>query len=228
MEEMLKIVFASESPLSWQAVILSELLTFVMLLVVAEVYVRTHQGLSYSKSFVQSLVLGGLVGCALMMAVGNNLARGIGILGTLAIVRFRSTIKDPKDMIFVFQSLALGIAMGVQAYAVGLISAVMFCAGTVLLGYTSYGTKQQFDGLLRFLAPTDPQVELRLRDLLGRYCKHWVLVFLREVEQGTAVEHSYHIKLMDSSQRLAFLQDLEALQGVRGLSFYLDEGTEDL
>ena len=228
MESLFHLMLANETPLPWQGVAVSELLSFLGLVVVAEVYVRTHDGLSYSRSFVQSLVLGGLVATALMLAVGNNLARGIGILGTLAIIRFRSTIKDPRDMIFVFQSLGLGIAMGVRAFSVGILSTVVFCGATWLLHVTEFGTRNRSDGLLRFLAPHDADTENSFRLLMARYCQSWVLVLVREVEQGAAVEHSYQVKLLDPGARVPLLKELESIPGVRGLSLYLQEATAEL
>jgi hypothetical protein len=104
-----------------RTVFLSTLIAFLLAHLVAIVYSRCHRGISYSSTFVQSLVLGGVVTCMLMMAVGNNLVWGIGIVGTLAIIRFRTNLRDPRDMVFIFAALASGIAAGVGAYTVGFV-----------------------------------------------------------------------------------------------------------
>jgi hypothetical protein len=70
---------------------------FALCLMIANVYQWTFRNLSYSRSYVHTIVLGGLISCLLIMAIGNNLARGLGILGTLAVIRFRTHIRDPRE-----------------------------------------------------------------------------------------------------------------------------------
>lgn len=207
---------------------MSLLLSFVATIAVAMTYSKTYRGLSYSRTYVQSLVLGGMVAAALMLAVGNNLARGIGILGTLAIVRFRSTLKDPRDLIFLFASLGLGIAMGVRAFAVGLIGTGVFCGAAWLLAWTEFGSRQAYDGLVRLELPGAASQEAAIRRVLEQHCGRFVLVALREAAQGETVEHSYQVKLRDPDARAPFVADLEAIPGSRNVSFYWQEATMDL
>ena len=104
------------------------LVAFVLGKIIAITYQRTYQGLSYSRSFVQSLVLGAVVSTILMLAIGDNLARGLGILGTMALVRFRTNVRDTRDMIFVFAALAIGVSSGVRAFSVAL--QFPYCCGS--------------------------------------------------------------------------------------------------
>ena len=90
--------------IEWQITLLCFLLAFMLSSIIAIVYERTFQGLSYSRGLVQSMILGSLVSCLLMIAIGDNIARGIGIVGSLAIIRFRTNLRDPRDLIFLFAS----------------------------------------------------------------------------------------------------------------------------
>jgi hypothetical protein len=99
---MSDILFQSPDVVLWQAALVAILVSYLISQVIAVVYMWTHQGISYSRSFVVSLVAAGLVSTVLMLAIGNNLARGI--VGTLALIRFRMQLHDPLDMIFVFAS----------------------------------------------------------------------------------------------------------------------------
>ena len=92
----------------------SLVLCFVLSNIIAFTYEKTFQGLSYSRNFVQAMILGSLVVAVAMMAIGNNLARGLGMMGALTIIRFRTNLKDPRDIIFIFASLATGMAAGVS------------------------------------------------------------------------------------------------------------------
>jgi len=73
-------------------------------LAIAVVYQRTHNGSSYSRNFVVSIVMVGIVMGAVMMVIGNSLARAFGLFGAFSLVRFRSAIKDPKDIGYIFWS----------------------------------------------------------------------------------------------------------------------------
>jgi uncharacterized membrane protein YhiD involved in acid resistance len=227
-EELSRLLLAPDPILAWQTVLQSELLAFVLGTAIAWVYVKTHRGLSYSRSFVQALVLGALVAAMLMLAVGNNMARGIGILGTLAIIRFRSSLKDPRDMIFVFGALAIGIAMGVRAFMAGILGTALFAAASFLLNWSAFGTRRQFDGLLSFQAVADGATDDRVKTAMARHCGAWVLVALREVAQGAGAEHSYHVRLSRADGEAALVADLQGIKGVRGVSFYAQDATEDL
>ena len=113
--------------IEWQISLLSFLFAFVLSSVIALMYERTFQGLSYSRGLVQSMILGSIVSCLLMIAIGDNIARGIGIVGSLAIIRFRTNLRDPRDLVFLFASLGIGVAAGVQSYATAFIGTIVFC-----------------------------------------------------------------------------------------------------
>jgi uncharacterized membrane protein YhiD involved in acid resistance len=228
MEEVVRLMMSPDPMLSWQTALVSMLLAFLLGTAIAQVYVTTHRGLSYSRSFVQTLVLGAIVSSMLMLAIGNNLARGIGILGTLAIIRFRSSMKDPRDMVFIFAALATGIAVGVRSFAVGILGTMLFSVAAYLLAYASFGARRQFDGLVRLQAVTGQWSDDDLQAALKRHCRRWVLVALREVAQGQEVEHNYHVKLLSPEHRGSFVRDLEAVPGVRAVSFFLQDATEEM
>jgi len=226
MEEFFRLVLAPDPILPWQAVVLSLVYSFLAAMAVAWIYVRTHQGLSYSRAFVQTLVLASLVASMLMLAVGNNLARGVAILGSMALIRFRSTMKDPRDMVFVFASLAAGISMGVRAYAVGVTGTVMFGAAAWLLRYTDFGAKEHHDGLVRVFLPAGGGGDA-VKAVLDHHCRRWVLVTLREAEGGTMAEQNYHVTLHDPTNPGAFIDDLQKLPGAKGVTFFSQEAAVD-
>ena len=119
----------------------------------------THQGVSYSRSFVVSLVAAGLVSTVLMLAIGNNLARGIGIVGTLALIRFRMQMHDSLDMIYVFAAFAGGVAAGTGNFATGAIGTVAFLVVVGTLQLTGFGSRHRHDGVLRVQLPASEESE---------------------------------------------------------------------
>ena len=116
-------------------IIYTALLAFVLSTLIAITYEKTYRGLSYSRNFVQALILSSIVAATVMQAIGDSLARGLGIIGALAIIRFRTVFKDPRDIIFMFASLAAGISCGVFGFTVGVIGTLAFCSAA--FGYVA-------------------------------------------------------------------------------------------
>jgi uncharacterized membrane protein YhiD involved in acid resistance len=223
MEQLLEQMFRVEPGLSWQTVLLSMLVSFVLCQLIAAVYSWTFRGLSYSRGFVISLALTGVVATLLMLAIGNSVARGLGLLGTLAIIRFRSTLRDVRDMMFIFSSLAVGISVGVQAYMVAIVGAVLFCLFTLHLTFAPFASRRQYDGLLRLNSSSDPRVDEVLKVVLRQHCSTFVLVNLREVAQGGRLEHAYQVKLRDPSYRDHLLSALRSIAEVEDVSLVFQD-----
>ena len=89
------------------------ILAFVLSSTIAWTYEKTFLGLSYSRNFVQGIVLSAVVAAMVMQAIGDNVGRGLGMMGALSVVRFRTSFKDPRDIMFIFAALGAGIGCGV-------------------------------------------------------------------------------------------------------------------
>src|SRR6056297_487283 len=117
----------SSGVFSIQSVVLSLVLAFVLGQVIAWVYYLTHSGLSYSRSYVQSLILITVVIAMVMSVIGNNIITAVGLMGALAIIRFRNIVKDTRDIAFSFCSLVVGMAAGSHRYATAIIGTIILC-----------------------------------------------------------------------------------------------------
>ena len=162
------------------------------------VYQHTFRGFTYSRSYIHTMVLGSMVTCMLIMAVGNNLARGMGILGTLAIIRFRTPVRDPRDAMFLFACLGVGIACGAGMPMVAVVGTLMMSAVALLLHWLPFASRRDYEGLLRFMMQiNDREGEALVKDILVRFCSAFYVLGMREAEQGDCVEYSYQIRLVD-------------------------------
>ncbi len=211
-----------------EEIILCLLCAFVLGKVIAWVYEQTYQGLSYSRSFVQSLVLGAVVATILMLAIGDNLARGLGILGTMALVRFRTNVRESRDMIFVFAALALGVACGVRAFAVAIVGCITFGLAAYAVDWTPFTRTQRFDGMLRFWLPRESADATTIQGLLDPHCRKFALVALRDVAQGESLEYAYQIKLKDPASHDKLVKSLSTLPGIGGLTLMLQDAHTEL
>lgn len=204
------------------------LAAFAMSHVLALVYVWTHRGLSYSPTFVQTLVMSSVVTAMMMLTIGNNLVWGIGMVGAMALVRFRTNLRDPRDMVFVFAALVSGIAAGTRAFGLGAVGTIAFSLVAFYLANVPFGARRNFDGLLRYMAPWDGGVNEAAVALLQRHCKQFVLATVREVRQGEASEHVYHVRFRKDESRQLLAKELASIPGLTGVTIMLEDTRVEL
>ena len=214
--------------IEWQIALLSFLIAFLLSSIIALTYERTFQGLSYSRGLVQSMILGSIVSCLLMISIGDNIARGIGIVGSLAIIRFRTNLRDPRDLIFLFASLGVGVSSGVQSYVTAIIGAIMFCLVVFVLYISPFGTRRKHDGLVRFQIPTGPQAVAKVTKIMQSHTKSFAMVAMRNVAQGKIVDYAYQVKLSDPADNVTLIQQLETIDGIRGITYTNQEATVEV
>ncbi len=213
---------------SLSALIYVLLLSFVLSTLLAFVYLKTFRGLSYSRNYVQSIVLISIVAAMVIQSVGDSLARGIGIMAAMAIIRFRTNLKDPRDTLFLFAGLAAGIASGAYAFGVAIVGSIGFSIAALLLYYSPLGPDSYFDGMLRFNMQSESSDGKNLEILLKKYCRSFSLVTLREISQGERLDYAYHIKLRRGKTHEQLLHDIKNLEAVSGVNLMLQEATVDL
>jgi uncharacterized membrane protein YhiD involved in acid resistance len=213
--------------LGWEIAAASLLLSFATSMLIANVYILTYYGVGYLRSFVNTIALSGLVASLVMLAIGDDVARGLGMVGALTLIRFRTTLKDTRDLVFVFASLGVGVACGVQAFAAAVTGTLAFCAAAIYLSWSQFGSRHQFDLLLRFEAPADPEGGQAIRTVLERHCRALALIDLRSTGENRQ-ELSYHLKLANPGTETALLWALEQVPGVGSTSVYTRDASLEL
>lgn len=221
-------LFAPAKAMAGVDVLIAILISFVLSLTLATVYRWTYQGLSYSRAFVHTMVLGAIASTIMIMAIGNNLARGLGILGTLAIIRFRTPIRDPRDIVFLFAAFAIGIGSGAGVYSVIIFGTIGYCFVALYLHWSPFASRREFEGLLRFMLPAVVKPGQELQNTFTQYCSSAVLIGIREAVQGDVIEYSYQIRLLDPSYQSDFLDALHKLQNIDEVSLLMQRSTVEI
>lgn len=227
MDEFLT-VFGPARVLGLEQILCSILMSFVLCTLVTTVYRWTAETLTYSRSFIQAMVLSGVITCIIILAIGNNLARGLGILGTLALIRFRSHIRDPRDITFLFATLAIGIACGATVFTVAIVGTLAFCGIALYLHFSPYTTRREYEGLLRFVAPPGSDVQGSVDRIFEEFCSQAQLIALRDAIQGEGVEHAYQVRLRDPSYRQDLIEAIRELPAVENVSILMQRSTVEL
>jgi len=204
--------------------LLSLLLAFVLGQVIAWVYYFTHSGLSYSRSFVQSLVLITVVVAMVMAVIGNNIITAVGLMGALALIRFRNVIKDTRDVAFIFCALVVGMAAGSQRYLTAIIGTVILCAIATYLHLTNFGMHEPTNGFLRFSLKGHIGADHPIPGILKRFCGHFVLISAQDSSFGNStVEYAYQLMVKNADKNEQMLTELQQVEGIESLSLTMQE-----
>jgi hypothetical protein len=188
-------------------------------------YGWTHRGLSYSRNMIHSIVLLSMIVTLVMLVVGDSVARAFGLVGALAIIRFRTVVRDARDTTFIFLALATGIAVGAHHYMVAVLGAAAVSAVAALLQVSGFGTRHADTGTLRVRGAG--ALEGALEPVLTQWCRSFEMIALREASGGGESEYSYEIRLFHPSEREDLLKAVRAVPGAAVVTVAIEETAEE-
>ncbi|MBM3879489.1 MAG: DUF4956 domain-containing protein [Verrucomicrobia bacterium] len=204
-------------PVNVPVLLLALLLAFVCGQMIAWVYMLTHSGLSYSRSFVSSLVVLPVLTAGVMMVLANNLITAFGMMAVFAIVRFRNILRDTLDTTYVLCGLVMGMACGTQRFPVAVVVCLLIVLIMVYLWFTGFGSRHRYDIILN-LSWARPTGELaQVRTLLDRHSRRAHCTSQRSNAAG-GVDLSYRVLLRDPARLDDLLKELDATAGVERYS----------
>ncbi len=173
---------------------LSFLLSFALAFIWATVYRKTHSGVAYTRSFFLTLMMIAPIVTMVMLAIGSNVALSLGLVGALSIIRFRTVIKDAKDMTFLFLAIGVGLCCGANAWMVAVIGTLIISLITVVMSKIGHGGAGSADYILIFrsnqkepwnlLSPTAQDL-IPWKQLRG----------VTDVDSGSEFEYTYNVRL---------------------------------
>jgi uncharacterized membrane protein YhiD involved in acid resistance len=208
-------------------ILLNIAIAFVLGAAVAIVYRRTHSTFNYSTSFVNTLVILPMITAVVMMVIGNNLARAFGLVGAMSIIRFRTAVKDTRDITFVFLTLAAGMAAGTGYHVIALAGTGMIVALIAVLYASHVGTTHGDDLLLRFMLVPDERGGMFHEKTFKKYLKKNTLLNIQTRRDGELLELTYFVRLKAPENTREFVTALGGIDGVEGVSLIsMDETAE--
>jgi hypothetical protein len=209
----------------WQ--ILSVLVgSFVLSMLLSWSYKTTHRGISYSVSFVHTLIITAVTVSIIMMIIGTNIARAFTLVGALSIIRFRTAIKDPRDVAFIFAAMAAGMACGTGFFLLGAIFVLFLIPMTYFLFRFDIGSMPTSEMLLRVQLPENIDYRTAFDSLFQSFLSDQALLSIESIQGGTALELVYSIHFKKGASEKAFL---EGLRGVtRGGKVTLLSGQQNV
>ncbi|MBK9632212.1 MAG: DUF4956 domain-containing protein [Saprospiraceae bacterium] len=193
-------------------VLFTFLLSFVLSGFVAFTYEKTSNISIKSLNYIQSLVLASVVATMIMQAIGDNVAVGLGMIGALTIIQFRTTFRDPRDIIFMFACLGIGIACGVFGFYIAITGALVFCLIAILMRFSPFHKGNHVVWELRLKAPTEC-FEKEFYDILNQYTKRYDLDQLWPDVDKTGIkviEMELKVLLKDDNSQKQLMEALSA------------------
>ena len=166
----------------------------ILCVLLARVYIFTHSGHSYSRSFVHTQVFVGITIALIMMIIGSNIARAFALGGALSIIRFRNPVKDSRDVAFIFMSMAVGMAAGTKFYFFAVIFTAIIAFLAILFHVIRFGESGVSFYVIKIRMESDfrDQIETVLQDVCASYS---VISVDRMAGGGNADDFVYEINL---------------------------------
>jgi len=216
------------APVSIPDVLMGLLLAFVSGHVIAWVYMVTHTGLSYSRTFVNSLVVIPVIVALVMMVLTNNLVTAFGLMAVFAIVRFRNILRDTLDTSYVLSVIVIGMGCGTYKYSTAAIGCVLVSAIMLYLWYTALGTRHRYDYILNvnWLRPLNEAAPLQA--VLTRHSRKVLCASQRIDETASSAHLSYRLLLRDPSRAEELVHEVRGLEGAERVSGVIAEDESEM
>ena len=194
------------SAISMLDMVLCMLLSFALGLFIFFIYKRCHMGVMYSASFGLTLIALCMITSLLILAVTSNIVLSLGMVGALSIVRFRTAIKEPSDIAFLFWSIASGIVLAAGFIPLAVFGSIFI--GIILIFCAGY---KGFDRpYILVLHCSDADAEKKAMEFITKNVKRMSLKS-KSVEPGR-IELDMELRLKEADT--GFINELSRLDGI--------------
>ncbi|MBO5008620.1 MAG: DUF4956 domain-containing protein [Clostridia bacterium] len=168
-------------------------LSFILGLFIFIIYKKTYSGVMYSDSFGVSLIAMSMVTSLVIIAVTSNVVLSLGMVGALSIVRFRTAVKEPMDIAFLFWAIAVGIVLGAGLLPLAVIGSVIIGIIIVIFSTRKIGDTPY----ILVVNLKDSSAEEACNDIIKASAKKSILK--SKAVSKDAMELTYEIRLNDDS-----------------------------
>jgi len=151
-------------------ILFSLFLAIVIAFIISQIYKFTHRGLNYELTFMSSLVALAPIITIVMLYIRGDLVLSLGLVGSISIIRFRTPIKDTRDMVFLFWVIAVGLGCGTYNWNVVIISTIVISLVMFLLHFIRYGRSKATDYVLVITGSKSPKNQA-ISQILAQYTK---------------------------------------------------------
>ena len=206
-----------------QEILLNLIAALIAGIIISMFYRKSYNGPGYQASFVNSLILLVIITSIVIMVIGNNLARAFGLVGAMSIIRFRTAVKETQDIMYIFFSLAIGMAVGVGQHGLALFGSFFIGSITFVLSKSKFSTPIKSDLLLQFSYSSSDNGVPSYSKLIDKYCKKSKLINAKAIGTDDLLELSYYVGFKNKENTTEFIQKLRKIEGVENVNLFYDE-----
>ena len=153
-------------------------------LLISLVYIRTTKKVGYSPSFTVTLIMLPVIISIIILLVGNNVARAFSLAGAFSLIRFRSAPGEPKDIAYVFFTLAVGLCCGMGYIGYAVIFTVILCLVMLILNTINFAVPKTKSMNLKIIVPEDLNYEGIFDEVLNKYTTNYRIETIRTRDFG--------------------------------------------
>ena len=198
-------------------------------IVIAFTYVNTTHAESRHNHFVQALILVTVVAAMVIQAIGDSVARGLGMLGALSIIRFRTTVRNPRNIVFIFGAIGVGISCGVFGFVIAFVGTLALCVTAFILKYFSINPSEALKGSVDVEVEAGSDISRKeIEKRLSKHTSSYKITrhkYFAEGRKANASAYRYTFTLKASSKLSELSQGLLAGEGVKLSAIQLDPRT---
>lgn len=193
------------------SVALCSLVSIVLGLFIAKVYMFRNN--TFTKSFILALSLLPIAVQMVITLVNGNLGAGVAVAGAFSLIRFRSAPGSAKDIIFVFASMAIGLATGMGYLFYAILFTIIFGLVEIILLCSHFGENSDLIRKLKITIPENLDYEDLFDDLFDEFTNEATLEFVKTTNLGSLFELTYSVRLKDSRDSKRFIDSLRCRNG---------------
>ena len=194
-------------PLTLPRILITFAITLLLGLLILFVYRFTFRGVLFTRSFGTALLLVSMVTALVIMPISSNIVLSLGMVGALSIVRFRTALKDPLDIVYMFWAIALGLTAGAGFFELAIVGCLILAAVLMVATALQSGSrKKPFLLVIRY----DSRFKADLRQVLPAYTL--------KSKTATAAGFEAVLELSLRNQDVRLVEQLQQIDGVQSAS----------
>ena len=187
--------------------------SIILGILISVVYMKTNQKSNLSSGFSTTLIMLPVIISIIILLVGNNVARAFSLAGAFSIIRFRSAPGDPKDIAYIFFTLAIGLTCGMGYIAYGFLFTLIISAVMIGLHITKFTEPKDKTMQLKITIPEDLNYEGIFEDILNSYTNYYNIQRVKTRDFGSLFELTYIINLKHNINQKSFIDELRCRNG---------------
>ena len=191
-------------------------------------YIHSDKRQKYSSNFAMTVVILPAIVSVVITLIGSDLAKAISLGGVFALVRFRSVPGDSRDIAYVFFAMVVGLAIGMDCYAIAFALTAVFALSFTLLQKLNYAKNKNASEILKITVPEDLNFKDAFTDLFNEYLDKYTISSIRTTNMGTLYQITYDVIPKDGIDEKTFIDALRVKNGNLNIILGKHEETAEL